>query len=75
MQFDSLAINTNQKDATMLQLPAGREASLGDGAVRYERHSPERTPSFFYQFAEEYYPVFETQWAAQGRVLPNYVRR
>ena len=74
MQFDSMTINTNHMDATMLQLPTGREASLGDGAVRYERHSPERTTPL-YQFAEEYYPVFETQWATQGRVLPNYVRR
>ena len=57
----------------MLQLPVGREASSGDGVSRYERHRPERT--LLYQLIEEYYPVFETQWAAEGRVLPDYVRR
>jgi hypothetical protein len=57
----------------MLQLPIGREASSGDGVSRYERHRPERT--LLYQLIEEHYPVFETQWAAQGRVLPDYVRR
>ena len=48
----------------MLQLPVGREASLGVDALRYERHRPERT--LLYQLVEEYYPVFETQWAAEG---------
>ena len=57
----------------MLQLPAGREASRGERAPRYERHRPERT--LLYQLIEEYYPVFETQWAAEGRVLPDYVRQ
>jgi hypothetical protein len=57
----------------MLQLPAGREASQDAGRVLYERHRPERT--LLYQLVEEYYPGFEVQWAAEGRVLPDYVRR
>jgi len=57
----------------MLQLPIGREASPGDGVFRYERHRPERT--LLYQLVEEYSPVFGKQWAAQGKVLPDYVRR
>jgi hypothetical protein len=57
----------------MLPLRVGREASLGVGALRYERHRPERT--LLYQLVEKYYPVFETQWAIEGRGLPEYVRR
>jgi len=57
----------------MLHLPIGREASPGAGVSRYERHRPERT--LLYQLVEEYSPVFETQWAAEGRVLPDTVRR
>ena len=57
----------------MLQLPVGREASLGESTPQYERHRPERT--LLYQRVEEYYPVFEAQWAFDGRVLPDYVRR
>jgi hypothetical protein len=57
----------------MLQLSAGREASQGEGSVRYERHCPERT--LLYQLIEEYYPVFEAQWAAEGKALPGYVQR
>jgi len=56
----------------MLQLPTGREASLGEGALRYERHRPELT--LLYQLVQEYYPAFEAHWAAEGRVLPEYVR-
>jgi hypothetical protein len=57
----------------MLQLSVGREASPGDGVSRYERHRPEQT--LLYQLVEEYYPVFEAQSAAEGRVLPDTVRR
>ena len=57
----------------MLQLPAGREASLGEGAPQYARHRPEQT--LLYQLIEEYYPAFEAQWAFEGRVLPDYVRQ
>ena len=57
----------------MLQKPAGREASQGDGSVRYERHRPERT--LLYQLVEAHYPAFEAQWVAEGKVLPDYVRR
>jgi hypothetical protein len=57
----------------MLQLPAGREASRGERAPRYEHHRPEQT--LLYQLIEEYYPAFEAQWAAEGMVLPDYVRR
>jgi len=58
-------------DAIMLQLLAGKDA--GDGAVRFRRHRPEQT--LLYQLIEQYYPEFEMQWAAEGRLLPNYVRR
>jgi hypothetical protein len=57
----------------MLQLPAGREASRGERAPRYERHRPEQ--NFLNQRIEEYYLAFEAQWAAEGRVLPGYVRQ
>jgi hypothetical protein len=57
----------------MLQLPAGREASRGERVPQYERHRPEQT--LLYQLIEEYYPAFEAQWAAEGRVLPDYVRQ
>ena len=58
-------------DAIMLQLLAGKDA--GDGAVRFRRHRPEQT--LLYQLIEQYYPEFEMQWAAEGRLLPNYVCR
>jgi len=51
-----------------LQLPAGWEASQGDGSGRYERHRPERTP--LYRLVEEYYPVFE----ASGLPRVRYCR-
>ena len=57
----------------MLQLSAGKDASEGKGPVRFERHRPEQT--LLYQLVEEYYPAFEAQWAAEGRVLPDYVRQ
>ena len=57
----------------MLQLPAGREASRGERAPRCERHRPEQT--LLNQLIEKYYPAFEAQWAAEGRVLPCYVRQ
>jgi len=57
----------------MLQLPAGREASRVEHVPRYERHRPEQT--LLYQLVEEYYPAFEAQWAAEGRVLPYYVHQ
>ena len=57
----------------MLQLPAGREASGDGGSVGYERHRPERT--LLYQLVESYYSVFEAQWAAEGKALPDYVQR
>ena len=55
----------------MLPMPAGREASQDGGSVEYERHRPERT--LLYQLVEEYYPAFEAQWAAEGKMLPDYV--
>ena len=57
----------------MLQLPAGREASRGEPAPQYERHRSEQ--ALLYQLIEEYHPAFEVQWATEGRVLPDYVRR
>ena len=55
----------------MLQLLAGKET--GEGSVRFKRHRPEQT--LLYRLIEQYYPDFETQWASEGRVLPNYVCR
>jgi hypothetical protein len=57
----------------MLQMSAGKEASMGNGAPHYERRRPERIVP--YQLVEEYYPVFEAQWAAEGSVLPDYIRQ
>ncbi|GAG88930.1 unnamed protein product [marine sediment metagenome] len=57
----------------MLPLPAGREASPGEGAAHYMRHRPERT--LLYQLVEEYYPAFVSAMAAQGTALPGYVQR
>jgi hypothetical protein len=51
----------------MLQLSVGREASPGEGAPQHQRYSPERT--LLYQLVEEYYPTFDAQWAAEGRVF------
>ena len=55
----------------MLQLLTGKDA--GDGSVRFRRHRPEQT--LLYRLIEQYYPEFEMQWASEGRLLPNYVRR
>ena len=57
----------------MLPLPAGREASSGAGAPRYERHRPERT--LLYQLIEEYYPALKAHLAAQDSPLPGCVDR
>ena len=57
----------------MLPLPAGREASAGVAAARYERHRPERT--LLYQLVEEHYPAFKVHSTAQGSPLPGYVER
>ena len=57
----------------MLPLPAGREASSGFGAARYERHRPERT--LLYQLVQEYYPAFKAHLADQGSELPGYVEQ
>jgi ribosomal protein S27E len=57
----------------MLPLPAGREASAGVGAARYERHRPERT--LLYQLVQEYYPAFKAHLAEQGGELPGYVEQ
>jgi ribosomal protein S27E len=57
----------------MLPLPAGREASPGGGAARYEPHRPERT--LLYQLVQEYYPAFKAHLADQGGELPGYVEQ
>jgi hypothetical protein len=57
----------------MLPLPAGREASAGVAASRYERHRPERT--LLYQLVEEHYPALKAQLATQGSTVPAYVER
>jgi ribosomal protein S27E len=57
----------------MLPLPAGREASQGGGAARYERHWPERT--LLYQLVQEYYFALKAHLAAQGTALPGYVEQ
>lgn len=43
MASDNLAETPYRKDAIMLQLPAGREASRSERASQYERHRPEQT--------------------------------
>jgi hypothetical protein len=55
----------------MLQLLAGKD--VGEGSVRFRRHRPEQT--LLDRLLEQYYPDFEMQWASEGRVLPDYVRR
>ena len=55
----------------MLQLLAGKEA--GEGSARFRRHRLEQT--LLYRLIEQCYPDFEMQWASEGRVLPDYVRR
>ena len=57
----------------MLPLPAGKEASAGVAASRYERHRPERT--LLYQLVEDYYPALKAHLAAQRTTLPGYVER
>ncbi len=57
----------------MLQLLAGTGAGESEGSVRFKRHRPEQT--LLYRLIEQYYPDFEMQWASEGRVLPDYVRR
>jgi hypothetical protein len=57
----------------MLPLPAGREASAGVGASRYERHRPER--ALLYQLVEEHYPALKAHLEAQGSAMPGYVER
>jgi hypothetical protein len=52
---------------------AGKDASPGGGAVRYERHRPETT--LLYQLVDEHYPAFADRMAAQGTPLPAYVQR
>ena len=52
----------------MLPLPAGREASAGVRASRYESHHPERT--LLYQLVEEHYPALKVHLSAQGSALP-----
>jgi hypothetical protein len=54
-------------------LPAGKEASWGDGTPHYERHRPERT--LLYQLVKEHYPAFEAHCGAEGKTLPDYVRQ
>ena len=57
----------------MSKLSAGREASSGVGASRYERHRPERT--LLYQLIQAYYPALQAQLAVQGTELLAYVQR
>ena len=57
----------------MLQLSAGKDAGEREGSVRFKRHRREQT--LLYRLVEQYHPDFEMQWAAEGRVLPDYVRR
>jgi hypothetical protein len=57
----------------MLPLPAGREASAGEGAAHYTRHRLEHT--LLYQIVEDYYPAFVSHMAARETALPGYVQR
>jgi ribosomal protein S27E len=52
---------------------AGKDASPGDGVVRYARHRPETT--LLYRLVDEHYPTFADRMAAQGTPLPEYVQR
>ena len=63
----------SRKDARMAHWGTGREAGLGEGAQRYERHRPEQT--LLYQLVEQYYPAFVAELAVQGRPVPAYVQR
>ena len=51
----------------------GKDASPGGGVVRYARHRPETT--LRYRLVDEHYPAFADRMAAQGALLPEYVRR
>ena len=42
-------------------------------AFPYQRHQPEQTQ--LYQLVAQYYPVFKTELAAQGRSLPHYIQQ
>ena len=51
---------------------AGREAGLGEGAHRYERHRPEQT--LLYRLVEQHYPAFVAELAAAGGKCPPTLR-
>ena len=55
----------------MLQLLVGKDA--GEGSVCFKRHRPEQT--LLCRLVEQYFSDLVMQWASEGRVLPNYVRR
>ena len=57
----------------MWQLPTGKEARLGEGAPRYQRHHPQRT--LLYRLVNEYYPAFLERLTVEGRTVPGYVRQ
>jgi hypothetical protein len=57
----------------MWQLPTGKEARLGEGAPRYQRHHPQRT--LLYRLVNEYYSAFLERLTVEGRTVPGYVRR
>jgi hypothetical protein len=57
----------------MSTVVTARIARADSGALRYQRHQPEKT--LLYQLVLKHYPVFRQQLAEEGRVLPDYVQR
>ena len=57
----------------MSHTAVARNAGMGLGAYRYQRHRPEQT--LLYQIIEQYYPAFTAHLAEQGTVLSAYVQR
>ncbi len=57
----------------MLPTAVARGSGTEFGAYSYQGHQPEQT--LLYQIIQQHYPVFESYLRAQGRLLPDYVRR
>jgi ribosomal protein S27E len=66
-------VNTRLRSLELFRIDIDRLAIDVEGSVRFKRHRPEQT--LLYRLIEQYYPDFEMQWASEGRVLPDYVRR
>jgi len=53
----------------------GRQHATRDIQAHFCVHAEILCNSKVNQLIEEYYPAFEAQWSAEGRVLPGYVRQ